>query len=164
MSYLPELTPKYSDMKIVTSTPSTGQVIGTSASTCDGSSTNYSPSADDDTVIYQYTFYTRPTDTSGMKGRAQFTLQESSDGVSYSDVAGCTANEIFTGATPLVKRLITLRFRLSAHTGLKYFRVVGQCYNSSAYSLTLHTPDFWAGTPSMVYNPTSTIYGFREVA
>ena len=151
-------------MKIVTAAAPTGQTIGTTASTCDASEISYTPAPEDDTVVYQYSFYTRPADTSGMKGRAQFTLQESTDDVTYTDVSGCSSNEIFTGSTPLVKRIITLRFTIPAYNGLKYFRVVGHAYDSSAYSLTLHTPANWNGSPSMIYNPSSTIYGFKEAA
>lgn len=165
MSYLPGASPAYSPMKVVTSTPSTGQVISSTASTCDGSETSYTPAPEDDTVAYQYTFFLRSTDAaSGMLGRAQFTLQESTDNVSWSDVSNASSNQIFLGSAPLVKRLITLRFLMSAWSGLKYFRVRGHSYNTSSYDVTLHLYDYWSGTPSMIYNPTSTIYSFREAS
>jgi hypothetical protein len=154
-------------MKIVTSAAPSGQTVSTSDVTIDGSETSYEPAATDDTVCYQFTFYARSYNyLTTMLGRAQFTLQESTDNITYSDVSGASSNQIFMGIganpQPLAKRLITLRFMMPAYSGLKYFRVRGHAYDSITYALILHTPDYWNSLPSMIYNPTSTIYGFKE--
>lgn len=167
MSYTPGTIVKNSSMKIVTSAAPSGQTVSTSDVTIDGSETSYEPAATDDTVCYQFTFYARSYNyLTTMLGRAQFTLQESTDDITYSDVSGASSNQIFMGIganpQPLAKRLITLRFMMPAYSGLKYFRVRGHAYDSITYALILHTPDYWNSLPSMIYNPTSTIYGFKE--
>lgn len=167
MSYTPGTIVKNSSMKIVTSAAPSGQTVSTSDVTIDGSETSYEPAATDDTVCYQFTFYARSYNyLTTMLGRAQFTLQESTDDITYSDISGASSNQIFMGIganpQPLAKRLITLRFMMPAYSGLKYFRVRGHAYDSITYALILHTPDYWNSLPSMIYNPTSTIYGFKE--
>jgi hypothetical protein len=167
MSYTPGTIVQNSSMKIVTSAAPSGQTVSTSDVTIDGSETSYTPAATDDTVCYQFTFYARSYNyLTTMLGRAQFTLQESTDDITYSDVSGASSNQIFMGIgpspQPLAKRLITLRFMMAAYSGLKYFRIRGHAYDSLTYALILHTPDYWNSTPDMIYNPTSTIYGFKE--
>ena len=163
MSYTPGTIVQNSSMKIVTSAAPSGQTVSTSDVTIDGSETSYTPAATDDTVCYQFTFFARTYNfATTMLGRAQFTLQESTDDITYNDVSGASSNQIFMGSQPLAKRLITLRFMMSAYSGLKYFRIRGHAYDSITYALILHTPDYWNSTPTMIYNPTSTIYGFKE--
>jgi hypothetical protein len=151
-------------MKIVTSSAPAGQTVSTTAVTVAGSEISYECGLNDDTVAYQFTFYARTANyLTSMLGRAQFTLQESSDDITYSDVSGASSNQIFLGANPLVKRVITLRFLMPAYSGLKYFRVRGHAYDSVTYALILHTPDYFNPNVSdMIFNPTSTVYGFEE--
>lgn len=164
MSYTPAIVPKNSAMKIVTSSAPAGQTVSTTDVTVGGSEISYTCGVNDDTVAYQLTFYARSTNqTTTMLGRAQFTLQESVDDITYSNVSGASSNQIFMGLNPLAKRIITLRFLMPAYSGLKYFRVRGHAYDSITYALTLHTPDYFnPNVTDMIFNPTSTIYGFEE--
>lgn len=163
MSYTPAILPKNSAMKIATASVPAGQTVSTTDVVIDGSEISYTCGANDDTVAYQFTFYARSYNaTTTMLGRAQFTLQESTDDIIYSDVSGASSNQIFMGSQPLAKRLITLRFMIPSYSGLKYFRIQGHAYDSLTYALILHKYDYWNSTPVMAFNPTSTVYGFEE--